>query len=136
MFGSWNSVVCAIEDLIQVAGNHRALMILKKVYKALFNCEAFMNWVYKLNLAHMFLLVLEIKFVRGLYLYDEGHDIDANYDLPQPLKETVYIYAVTAVAKTFFDPIGDLECPTLCLTQREGQQNPCSTNGPNMAEHQ
>ena len=34
MFGAGNNAVWAIEDLIQVAGTHRALIILDKVYKA------------------------------------------------------------------------------------------------------
>ena len=106
MFGSWNSAVQAIEDLIQVAGNHRAMMILNKVYKAFFHCEDFIHWAYKPNLPATFQLALEIEFKRELHLQNEGNDTDANYDLPQPLKKTAYIYVVTAVVETSFDPIG------------------------------
>ena len=77
-------------------------MILDKVYKPFFHCEDFMNWVYKLNLTHMFLLPLEIKFKRELYLHDEGYDTDANYDSPQPFKMTTHIYVVRATAETAF----------------------------------
>ena len=78
MFTSWNSTVWAIEDLIQVARNHRAMMILNKVYKAFFHCRDFINWTYKPNLTATFLLALEIEFKRELYLHDEDYDTDAN----------------------------------------------------------
>ena len=86
MFNSQNNAVWAIEDLIQVVRNHRTTMILNKVYKAFFHCEDFINWAFKPNRACKLLLAFEIKFERGLYLHDEGYDIDANYNLPQHLK--------------------------------------------------
>ena len=99
-------MVCATEDLIQVARNHRATIILDKVYKAFFHCKDFIHWTYKPNLPATFLLALEIKLKRGLYHIDEGYDTDANYHLPQPLKKTANIYVVTAAAKTSFGSTG------------------------------
>ena len=78
MFGAWNNAVQAIENLIQVAVNHRAMMILDKVHKAFFHCKDFIYWVYKLHLTHTFQLALEIEFKRGLHLHGEYHDTDAN----------------------------------------------------------
>ena len=71
------------------------------------------------------MLVLEIKFERALYLYDEGYDTDANYDLPQPLNKFNHIYAVPSAAEASFNPMGyqGSTIPTLCLPQKEGQQN-------------
>ena len=65
MFGSWNSAIWAIEDLVQVAGNHRATMILNKAF---LHCEDFLHWAYKPNLPATFLLALDIEFKRGLYI--------------------------------------------------------------------
>ena len=108
MFGAWNNAVQAIEDLIQVAGTHRAMMIPDKVYRAFFYCEDFVSWAYKLHLTHTFLLVLEIEFKRELHLHHEGYDTDANYNLPQPLKKTNCIYTVTTAVKTSFRWPGDV----------------------------
>ena len=106
MFSSWNSAVWAIGDLIQGARNHRTTMILDKLYKAFFHCEDFLQWAYKPSLPATFLLAFEIMFERGLYLHNEGYDTDVDYDLPQPLKKTDYIYVVTSTAETSFDPMG------------------------------
>ena len=81
-------------------------MILKKVYKGFLHCKNVINLAHKPHLTHMFLLAMETEFRRGLYLHDADYDTDANHDLPQLLKRTTQIYAVTAVAKTFLDPMG------------------------------
>ena len=106
IFGLWNNAGQATEDLIQTARTHRAMMILNKVYKAFFHCEDFVNWAYKLHIPHTFLLALKIEFERGLHLHDEGCGTDANFDLSQPMKKTTCIYAVTALAETFFSSTG------------------------------
>ena len=87
MFGLWNSTIWDISDRIQVARNYRSTIILNKVYKAFFQCDDFLHWVYRPKLSAMFMLALETEFERALYLHDEGYGIDDNYDLPQPLKK-------------------------------------------------
>ena len=65
----------------------------------------------------MFLLPLEIKFKRGLYLHDEGYDTDANFNLPQPLKKTTHICVVAAAAaQTSFGLMGYQESGMHTLT--------------------
>ena len=59
-----------------------------------------------INLSAMFMLALEIKFEKGLYLHNEGYDDNINYDLLQSLKKLTCICTVLSVAKTSFDPIG------------------------------
>ena len=129
MFGAWNNIVLAIQDLFQVARTHRAMMILNKVYKAFFHYKDFVNWDYKLHLTHTFLFALEFEFERGLYLHDKGYDNDANYDLPQPLKRSTHIYAVTADNETSFDPMGPWvsKMHPSHLPQKGVQLNPHST---------
>ena len=106
MFGLWNSTIWDISDWIQVAGNHRSTMILNKLYKAFFHCDAFLNWAYRPNRSVTFMLVLENEFERGLYLHGEGYDTNANYDLPQPPNKSTCIYAVPLVAELSFDSMG------------------------------
>ena len=124
---SWNSAAWAIEDLIQVARNLRAMMILDKVYKAFFYCKDFIHWAYTTNILATFLLDLKIKLETGLYLQDEGYDIDANYGLLQLLNKTAYIYVVTSAVKTSFNPMHFQisAIPSSCLHKQVGQQNPC-----------
>ena len=51
-----------------------------------------------------FMLALEIKFERALYLHDEGYEASDDYDLPQPLNKSTLIYAVPLVATSPFNP--------------------------------
>ena len=106
IFGSWNSTVLVIEDLIQAVGNHRATMILDKFYKALSSAKPLLTGPINQMSPAIFLLAWEIKFKRGLHLHDECYNTDTNYDLPQPLKKTTHIYAVTTAAKTSFNHKG------------------------------
>ena len=57
---------------------------------------------------------------KGDYLHDKGYDTDADYDLPQPLKKTAHVYAITAAAKTSFKPMGyqTSGMPTLMSTPK------------------
>ena len=82
MFGLGNIAVWTKCNWIQVAGNHRSTLILDKVYMAFFHCKDFLHWAYTPNLPATFLLTLEIKFEKGLYLQKEGSDTDVNYDFP------------------------------------------------------
>ena len=136
MFSSWNITVWASEDWIQVTGNHRATMILDKVYKALFHCEDFLYWAYKPNLPGTFLLALKVEFEKVLHLHNESYDTDVNYNLPQPFKKTACIYVVASVAETSFGPMGK---KVVCNTHlpiypdRKASRAPTSSNGPQMS---
>ena len=68
--------------------------------------KTLLTLAYEPNLTHIFLMALEIKLERGLYLHDEGYDTESNYNLPQSLKKTTHIYVVTAAAKMFFNSMG------------------------------
>ena len=103
MFGIWNSIIWDISNWISTASNHRSTMILNKVYKAFFHCDAFLHWVYKPNLSATFMLALEIEFERALYLQDEGYETGDNYDLPHLLNKSTCIYAVPSVATASFN---------------------------------
>ena len=136
MFGVWNNVVQATEDLIQVTRTHRAIIILDKVYKAFFHCEDFINWAYKLHLTHTFVLVLEIEFKRGLYQHDESYDADANTIHPSPWRELFTFMESQQQLKlplTTWIP-RNLKCIPSHLPQRGGQQNTNFSKWPQIFE--
>ena len=106
MFGIWNSAVHGINYWTQVASTYRSTMVLDRVYKAFFYSEDFLDWAHRPHqiLLVTFMMALEIKFERALYLHSESYETSDNYGLPQPLNKFTCIYSVPSAAETSFSP--------------------------------
>ena len=132
MFGIWNSTICEISSLIQMAGNHRSTVIKDKVYKAFFHCDDYFHLANRPDqvLHSTIILALDIKFEMALHQQDEGYDTDNIYDVPQLFKRTACIHVVITTNEGPIDPWGSQGVQYLLPHQlwQEEQQNPCFTD--------